>query len=65
MSADATYTTGTVAGAPSNPTPQKGTSTVAPAPGFIIAENGSFSYIVNNQGEVVWAHKFPVSLSRP
>ena len=37
---------------------------MAPAPGFIIAENGTSAYIVNNQGEVVWAHKFPVSLSR-
>jgi len=53
-----------VTGAPSNQTPQKGSSTVAPAPGFITAENGTFAYIVNNQGEVVWAHKFPVSLSR-
>ena len=64
VSADATYMTGTVSGAPANVTPTKGTSTVAPAPGFIIAENASFAYIVNNQGEVVWAHKFPVSLSR-
>ena len=64
VSADATYMTGTVSGAPANVTPTKGTSTVAPAPGFIIAENASFAYIINNQGEVVWAHKFPVSLSR-
>ncbi len=64
VSTDATYMTGTVSGAPANQTPQKGTSAVAPAPGFIIAENGTFAYIVNNQGEVVWAHKFPVSLSR-
>ena len=64
LGADATYMTGTVSGAPADQTPQKGTSTVAPAPGFIIAENGSFAYIVNNQGEVVWAHKFPISLSR-
>jgi hypothetical protein len=64
VSADATYMTGTVSGAPANLTPTKGTSTVAPAPGFIIAENAAFAYIINNQGEVVWAHKFPVSLSR-
>jgi hypothetical protein len=64
VSADATYMTGTVSGAPANQTPTKGTSTVAPAPGFIIAESSSFAYIINNQGEVVWAHKFPVSLSR-
>jgi len=64
VSADATYMTGTVSGAPANLTPTKGTSTVAPAPGFIVAENGTFAYIINNQGEVVWAHKFPVSLSR-
>jgi hypothetical protein len=64
VSADATYMTGTVSGAPANQTPTKGTSSVAPAPGFIIAESATFAYIVNNQGEVVWAHKFPVSLSR-
>jgi hypothetical protein len=39
LSADATYMTGTVSGAPANQTPQKGTSAVAPAPGFIIAES--------------------------
>jgi len=64
VSADATYMTGTVSGGPANLTPTKGTSTVAPAPGFIVAENGNFGYIINNQGEVVWAHRFPVSLSR-
>ena len=64
VSADATYMTGTVSGAPGNFTPTKGTSTVAPAPGFIIGQNQRFAYIINNQGEVVWAHQFPVSLSR-
>ena len=64
VGADATYMTGTVSGAPANVTPTKGTSTVAPAPGFIVAENGTFAYIINKQGEVVWAHKFPISLSR-
>jgi hypothetical protein len=64
VGADATYMTGTVSGAPANLTPTKGSSTVAPAPGFIIAENQTWSYIINQQGEVVWAHKFPVSLSR-
>jgi len=64
VSPDATYMTGTVSGAPANLTPTKGTSTVAPAPGFITAENGMFAYIINKQGEVVWAHRFPVSLSR-
>ena len=64
VGADATYMTGTVSGAPANLTPTKGTSTVAPAPGFIIAENGNNAYIINNQGEVVWSHRFPVSLSR-
>ena len=63
VGADATYMTGTVSGAPANVTPTKGTSTVAPAPGFIVAENGPFAYIVNDQGEVVWAHAFPISLS--
>jgi hypothetical protein len=61
---DATYMTRTVSGAPANLTPTKGTSTVAPAPGFIVAENATCAYIINQQGEVVWAHQFPVSLSR-
>jgi len=61
---DATYMTGTVSGAPANLTPTKGTSTVAPAPGFIVVQNGNYAYIINKQGEVVWAHRFPVSLSR-
>ena len=64
VGADATYMTGTVSGAPGNLTPKKGTSTATPAPGFIVAENQTWSYIINQQGEVVWAHKFPVSLSR-
>ncbi len=64
VSADATYMTGTVSGAPANLTPTKGTSTVAPAPGFIVAENGNNAYIINKQGEVVWSHRFPVTLSR-
>ncbi len=62
---DATYHTGeNVSGAPGNQTPTKGTSSASPAPGFIIAENGNFSYIIDNQGEVVWAHRFPISLTR-
>jgi hypothetical protein len=61
---DATYMTGTVSGAPANQTPQKGPSAVTPAAGFIIAQSGTYAYIVNTQGEVVWAHKFPVGLSR-
>jgi hypothetical protein len=62
---DATYRTGAnVSGAPANVTPTRGTSTASPAPGFIIAENGNFAYIVNNTGEVVWTHRFPVSLTR-
>jgi hypothetical protein len=65
IGADATYKTGAApSGAPANQTPQKGTSSAAVAPGFIIAESGQFAYIVNKQGEVVWAHKFPVGLSR-
>jgi hypothetical protein len=64
VGADATYMTGTVSGAPGNFTPTKGSSATAPAPGFIIAENQRFAYIVNQQGEVVWAHQFPVNLSR-
>jgi hypothetical protein len=62
---DATYKTGVApSGAPANQTPQKGTSSAAPAPGFIIGESSSWSYIVNVTGEVVWAYKFPVGLSR-
>lgn len=65
VQSDATYKTGAApSGAPANKTPQKGTSAVAPAPGFIIAEDGSFAYIIDTQGAVVWAYKFPVSLSR-
>jgi len=62
---DATFKTGALSGAPMNQTPQKGTSSSTPAPGFIIAENGSSAYIVNNQGVVVWSYKFPLmSVSR-
>jgi arylsulfotransferase ASST len=62
---DATFKTGAApSGAPANQTPQKGTSSALPAPGFIIAENGSFAYIVNVTGQVVWAYKFPINLSR-
>jgi hypothetical protein len=65
IQADAMYKTGAApSGAPANKTPQKGTSTVAPAPGFIIAEDSSFAYIIDNQGAIVWAYKFPVSLTR-
>lgn len=64
VSADATYMTGTVSGAPGKQTPTRGTSTAAPAPGFIVAENGAYAYIVNTEGDVVWAHRFPISLSR-
>ena len=65
IGADATYRTGAnVSGAPGNLTPTRGTSPTAPAPGFIIAENGNFAYVINNQGEVVWAHRFPVGLTR-
>jgi hypothetical protein len=62
---DVTYRTGAnVSGAPGNLTPTRGTSPASPAPGFIIAENGNFAYVINSQGEVVWAHRFPVSLTR-
>jgi hypothetical protein len=63
---DATYRTGAApSGAPGNVNPMMGSSNVEPAPGFIIAQNGSFSYIVNKQGEVVWAYRFSLmSLTR-
>jgi hypothetical protein len=64
IGADATYKTGAAVSGASNQTPTKGTSTVAPAPGFIIAENGSMAMVINVLGEVVWAYKFPISLSR-
>ncbi|HEY3499788.1 MAG TPA: aryl-sulfate sulfotransferase, partial [Polyangiaceae bacterium] len=62
---DATFQTGAPpSGAPANVNPTRGTSAVAPAPGFIIAENGNNAFIVNKAGKVVWAHRFPVSLTR-
>lgn len=62
---DATYQTGAAPdGTPANNTPVKGASTAAPTPGFIIAELSDVAYIVNIDGEVVWAHRFPVKLSR-
>ena len=62
---DATYKTGALSGAPGNQTPTKGTSSATPAPGFIIGESGASAYIVNREGEVVWAYKSPLmSLSR-
>jgi hypothetical protein len=66
LQADATYKTGALpSGAPGDKPPQKGTSAVAPAPGFIIAQSGSFAYVVDNlDGSVVWAYKFPISLTR-
>jgi hypothetical protein len=58
---DATYQTGAApAGAPENLATQKGTSPAPVAPGFIIAEKLYFAYIVNVEGEVVWAHEFPI-----
>jgi hypothetical protein len=65
IGADQTFETGAAPqGAPGTQTPTKGTSTVAPSPGFIIAQNGNYSYIVNNEGEVVWAYRFPIMLTR-
>ncbi len=65
IGADATYKTGAaVSGTPGNLTPQKGQSTMTPAPGFIIAQSSNTSYIINNAGEVVWAYKFPINLTR-
>jgi hypothetical protein len=62
---DATYKTGALSGAPGNQTPTKGTSSATAAPGFIIGESGSSAYIVNREGEVVWAYKTPLqSVSR-
>ncbi len=70
---DATFMTGApVSGAPRDITPMKGTSTVEMAPGFVIGEGGggaggvggAYAYIINKQGEVVWAYKFPVTITR-
>jgi hypothetical protein len=62
---DATYRTGAnVSGAPGNYSPMRGSSTAMPSPGFIIAANSNFANIVNQAGEVVWSHRFPVGLTR-
>lgn len=50
--------------APVSLTPIRGPSEVPPAPGFIIAERGAWAYIVNKRGAVVWAHQFPINLTR-
>jgi hypothetical protein len=44
--------------------PTRGSSTAMPAPGFIVAVNGNFANIINNAGEVVWSHRFPIMLTR-
>jgi hypothetical protein len=65
IGADATYKTGGApSGTPGNVTPKKGPSTKPPAPGFIIAQSMNTSYIINTAGEVVWAYRFPVYLTR-
>jgi len=71
IGADATYETGAAPdGTPPNVTLEAGTSPAKAAPGFIIGEKytGSgehyFAYIVNGEGEVVWAHQFPITPTR-
>lgn len=62
---DRSYTTGgPVAGAPTRITPIAGSSLIAPAPGFIVATRGDIAYILNKSGYVVWAHRFPATLTR-
>lgn len=62
---DATYMTGSApSGTPARVMPQRGMSSSEPAKGFIISQNAQYSFIVNKEGEVVWAYRFPVSLTR-
>lgn len=65
VSADSEYVTGgPVAGVLARVPTQDGPSPVAPAPGFIIGGRSDVAYIVSKEGEVVWAHRFPASLTR-
>lgn len=65
VGSDASYRTGAApSGAPASQKPQKGTSSAPVAPGFIIAETGNWAYIVDTDGQVVWAHLFPLALGR-
>jgi hypothetical protein len=62
---DRTFTTDApIAGALGNQIPTKGTSSVAPEPGFTIVQNGNYAYVLNVQGEIVWLHQFPTRLVR-
>lgn len=68
VSADATYKTGPLpTGAPGDANVTKGTSSVPPAPGFMIMSsglNGTWVWIANNQGKTVWAYKFKSGSTR-
>jgi hypothetical protein len=53
-------------GPPTQVTPTPGTSTAASAEGFIVAGGGigglgSWAFILNTEGEVVWAHEFQMA----
>ncbi|HEY3499787.1 MAG TPA: hypothetical protein VGK73_34080 [Polyangiaceae bacterium] len=62
---DETFRTGTLPmGSPSNLTPTRGPSTVAPAPGFIIAQTGNYAYVIDRRGRVVWSYRFPFNVVR-
>jgi hypothetical protein len=62
---DAAYETGgPVAGVPTRITPLDGPSAAEPSPGFIVAVRSDYAYIVNKDGYVVWAHRFPTTLTR-
>lgn len=53
-------------GPPAKVTPTKGTSAASPDPGFTITSGGlgtlgPWAFIVNHEGEVVWAYEFELS----
>jgi hypothetical protein len=63
-SPDATYHTGLLsADAPASVSPSRADDKDAAA-GFLLAEKGDYAYIVNHDGEVVWAYRFPKGVIR-
>lgn len=65
VSGDASFDTGGLGSSgPKDITPLRGQSNAAPAPGFIVAVQGQYAYIVNKAGRVVWWFQFPVTLTR-
>jgi hypothetical protein len=63
VSSDAMFRTGALnSDAPASVSPLRGKS--EPAPGFILAEQSGYAYVVNQDGEVVWAYRFPKGVIR-